>query len=71
MTLEDIEAIPKEILIADDIAQFLGVHPHQLRIQAEKDPDKLGFATIRYGHNTLFPKQAFIYFMKYGRPVAP
>ena len=70
MTLEDIEAIPKEILVADDIAPFLGVNPHHLRMQAEKDPDKLGFATIRHGQKTLFPKKAFVYFMKYGRPIA-
>lgn len=71
MTLQEIESIPKEMLLADDIAPFLGIHPHQLRMQAEKAPEKLGFATIRYGNNTLFPKKAFVYFMKYGRPVAP
>lgn len=71
MTLEDIEAIPKEMLLATDIAPYLGADPHKLRMQAAIDPDKLGFATVRYGTTTVFPKQAFVYFMKYGRSVIP
>lgn len=71
MTLEEIEAMTKEFLTADDIAPHLGVDPHKLRIQAEVDPDKLGFAAVRYGHKTLFPRRAYIYFQKYGRPLSP
>ena len=70
MTLQDIENMSAEFLTADDIAKHLGVDPHRLRLQAETDPDKLGFATVRYGHKTLFPRRAYIYFQKYGRPVA-
>jgi len=69
MTLEDIEKIPKEILLAEDIAPFLGAHPDTLRWQAQHEPDKLGFPVIVYKNRPRFPKAGFLFFFRYGRPI--
>lgn len=42
-TLEGIEAIPREFLYPDDIADFMETNPQSIRVQAREDPDKLGF----------------------------
>lgn len=69
MTLRDIEAIDKELLLMEDIAPFLEMHPQSLRSQAQADPNKLGFPVIVTGTRVRTPKQGFIHFIKYGRTV--
>lgn len=66
VTLADIEAIPKDMLIATDIAPYLGVDAQYLRLQAKNDASKLGFPAIVIGTRVKFPKQAFIDFVKGG-----
>lgn len=67
MTLKDIEALPKELLLMEDVAAFLGANPQSLRDQAQADPGKLGFPVIVIGARVKTPKAAFVHFMKYGR----
>ena len=63
-TLDDIRAIPKEMLTAKDIAGFLGRSPYAITKQALKDPSKLGFRAVVIGHWPYFPKDAFILFFE-------
>ena len=62
-TLEEVIACPREILVADDIADVLHVGAQDIRKQARKDPSKLGFPVIMAGYRMKIPKQAFIKFM--------
>lgn len=69
MTLADIEAIDKEILVANDIAPYLGCDGNIIRWQAQNEPEKLGFPVIVAKSRVKIPKDGFIYFCKYGRPI--
>lgn len=69
MTLADIEKIPKEILVATDIAPYLGADPGVIRWQARNEPDKLGFPVIVAKSRVKVPKVGFITFCKRGKPI--
>jgi len=69
MTLEDIEKIPKTMLLATDIAPYLGCDDGLIRLQAQKDPSKLGFPVIVMGSRVKIPKEGFIHYCRYGRMV--
>lgn len=69
MNLSDIEKMDKEFLRAEDIAPVLGIKPHYIRLQAHDKPELLGFPTIATGNRTLIPKEGFLYFCRYGRPI--
>lgn len=64
MTLQEIEAIPREMLRPSDIAGYLKSNPQDIRTQAQEDPQKLGFPVIIIGSRVKIPKQAFIAFIK-------
>lgn len=66
LTLDDIENIPKEFLLASDIAPYLGSDAGTIHYYAKKDPAKLGFPVIVTGKMLRIPKAAFIRFCKYG-----
>lgn len=55
-----------EFLRAEDVGEILGVDPQYIRSQAQADPRKLGFPVIVIGRRVHIPKQAFLYFCKYG-----
>lgn len=59
-TLTEIEAIPKMILTPQDVADYLSVDPQLIRLQARKEPHKLGFPVIVVGSRTKIPKEGFI-----------
>ena len=69
MTLLDIEKNPKTFLLAADISDYLGADPSTIRWQAQNEPEKLGFPVIVAGSRVKIPKDAFVFFCKYGRPV--
>ena len=69
-TLDEIAASPKFFLDADDISDFIGVKPQSVREQAQANPEKLGFAVAVMGSRVRIPRDAFVYFCRYGRPVA-
>lgn len=63
MTLDEIKASDKEMLVPNDIAGVLGVNPQSIRIQAQNDPYSLGFNVSVIGTRTLIPREPFIQFM--------
>lgn len=62
--LEDIEAIPGEVLLVKDIAGILKANADTIRKQARLNPASLGFPAIVIGQSVRIPKRAFIAFMK-------
>lgn len=66
ITLADVEAIPKEMLSAADIAPYLGVDAQYLRIQAREDKTRLPFTTVIVRKRVKFPKASFVAAMKGG-----
>ncbi len=66
MTLIEIKKTDKEILLASDIAECLGIDPQDIRDQAHRDPDKLGFPVIVTGARVKIPRDGFLHFIKYG-----
>jgi hypothetical protein len=63
VTLEDIEAIDREYLTAQEVASALNCNPHSIRVQARRQPKRLGFAVCVIGQRVKIPKQAFLHFM--------
>lgn len=68
MTLKEIEAIPKEMLTAAQVAPILNADPNSIRLQAHLDPDALGFPVVVHGSRVKIPKRAFLRFIQYGKP---
>lgn len=66
MTLEDIKAMDKEILVPDDVAPVLACSPQWLRITAREHPKRLGFPVICIGNRVKIPKAGFIRYMESG-----
>ena len=66
--LSDIEKLDKEFLLAVDIAPVLGVDPQDIRGQAQEDSSKLGFPVIVTGTRVRIPKDAFLFYCRYGSP---
>ncbi|MEL7610354.1 MAG: hypothetical protein AAGU74_12755 [Bacillota bacterium] len=69
VTLSDIEAMDREFLRAVDVAPVLGIDPQDIRGQAQNDASKLGFPVIVTGSRVRIPKEGFLYYCRYGRPV--
>ena len=46
MTLDQIEALDKDMLVPADIYEYLDTDPNTLRWQARHEPEKLGFPVI-------------------------
>lgn len=63
MTLDEIRASDKDMLVPNDIAGVLGVNPQSIRTQAQHDPYSLGFNVTVVGTRTLIPREPFIQFM--------
>ena len=63
-TLEQIEAMPTEVLTCADVAQILGANADTIRQQARERPELLGFRTIIAGNRVKIPKRAFVRFMR-------
>ena len=65
-TLEELEAIPDEVLTVEQIAKILHRTPDYLRLAARSPKSNLGFAVIVAENTVTIPKRAFIHFMRYG-----
>ena len=63
MTFEEIKSSNKAMLTPADVADVLGCNPHSIRIQAQADPDKLGFNVSVIGTRTYIPRLPFIEFI--------
>lgn len=64
MTLEQIEALPTEVLTCQQIAPILGANPATIHGQATERPELLGFPVIVAGRRVRIPKRPFIKFMR-------
>lgn len=69
MTLTDLEKNSSDFLDADEVASYLGCNPHCIRVQAQDEPDKLGFPVIVINRRVKIPRDAFVFYCRYGRPV--
>ena len=67
MTLEQIEAIPAEILTCQQIAPILKANPATIHQQAVEMPELLGFPVIVAGRRVKIPKRPFLRFMREGK----
>lgn len=64
LTLEQIEALPTEILTCKQVAAVLGAHEATIHGQAMDRPELLGFPVIIAGRRVKIPKRPFIRFMR-------
>ena len=62
-TLEELAAMPDEVLTCQQIAPILGACPATIHLQAMERPELLGFPVICAGRRVKIPKRAFINFM--------
>jgi hypothetical protein len=69
MTLEDIAALPKSMLVATDIAPYLECDPGLIHDQAMLDPEKLGFPVVIMKSRVKIPKEGFLNFCRNGRQI--
>ena len=58
--LEEIRALPKEMLIPKDVCGYLGCKMYAINCQAQHDPEKLGFPVTIMGTRVRIPKAGFI-----------
>ena len=64
MTLAEIKASEKDMLLPTDIYKILGCDAHSIRLQAREYPEMLGFNVIVIGNRTLIPRKAFLRFKR-------
>ena len=69
MTIEDIERLDKSMLTCADVAPLLGFDANSLRLQAREDPVLLGFPVIVAGTRVQIPKEGFLRYIRFGRPI--
>ena len=64
MTLEDIERLPKEILVPTDIAPILGCSPYSINVATRDGRNPFPFPIIRMGTRVKIPKTPFLKAMR-------
>ena len=64
MTLEQIKAIPGDVLTAEQVASVLGFNPQSIRRQAKEAPSQLRFPVSVIGSRVVIPKAGFINWME-------
>lgn len=63
-TLEEIEALPKDMLVPTDIASFLGCTPYTINVCTRNGENPFPFPIIRMGTRVRIPKIPFIKAMR-------
>ena len=66
MNLEDLAALPVEVLTPAQVAPVLCLDQDTIRGQARECPERLGFPVIVAKSRVKIPKRAFIRFMREG-----
>lgn len=66
LTLDELEALPVEVLTCAQVAPVLGANPATIHGQATDRPELLGFPVIVAGSRVKIPKRPFIRFMREG-----
>lgn len=64
MTLEDLEALDREMLTPADVAPILGYNPQTIRTAAREAPWQLKFPFVMIGSRMKIPKTAFVAWMR-------
>lgn len=59
-TIEELEALPDELLTCRQVSGILKADPHKIHTQAMQDKTKLGFPVFIYGTRVKIPKMPFI-----------
>ena len=67
MTLEQLEALPVEVLTCAQVAPLLRANPATIHGQAMERPELLGFPVIIAGRRVKIPKRPFLKFMRDGQ----
>ena len=60
LTLDDIRAMDKEMLLPKDVSAFLGCNSFSINCQAKDDPYMLGFPVSVMGSRVYIPKAGFV-----------
>jgi hypothetical protein len=68
MTLKELEAIEENFLSVDQVAEFLCCAPQAIRVQADTNINSIGFPVTKLGTRIRIPKEAFLFWYKYGHP---
>ena len=64
MTLQELEQLPREILVPADIAPILGCTPYSINIAVRDGKNPFPFPVIRMGTRVRIPKTPFIKAMR-------
>ena len=64
MTLQELEKLPKEILVPADIAPILGCAPYSINVATRDGKNPFPFPIIRMGSRVRIPKTPFIKAMR-------
>ena len=64
MTLEDIEKLPKEMLIPADVYRILGCSQYAINVATRDGKNPFPFPIIRIGSRVKIPKRPFIKAMR-------
>ena len=64
MTLEQLEAMDKEMLVPKDIAPILGCAPYAINVATQNGKNPFPFPIIRMGTRVRIPKRPFIKAMR-------
>ncbi len=67
MNLADIETLDKEFLSPEEVGLVLGADPISIRNIVKLDKTLLGFPAIVMGTRIRIPKEAFLFFCRFGR----
>lgn len=59
-TIEEVKAMPRTYLTANDIGTLVGIRPDTLIWQARQDASKLSFPVCVAGDTVRIPKGAFL-----------
>ncbi len=63
-TLDEIEALPCEVLTCQQVSKVLGANPSTLHWQAMETPELLGFPVVIAKRRVKIPKKPFVKFMR-------
>lgn len=63
MTINDLLQSDRLFLSPSDIAPILRCDPQCIRVQAKRDPNKLGFPTIVIGTRVRIPRIPFLHYL--------
>lgn len=64
MTLDELEKLPKDMLVPKDVAGYLGCSPYTINVATRDGKNPFPFPIIRLGTRVKIPKMPFIKAMR-------